>query len=206
MKKTLLLTLMAVWIGGCTSSPDYYTVDVDSANMDKYPAGMVINGHTLPPEPDPKVNNKTLLGIDSNGNGVRDDVERFLIISDGTLASDHYPKIWTAIDMQFARADFAFIKEQTPKTTRMRIDALNCQEYFIDHGIKKHGYTGPNARDEFTNEYVPPNTSVWTMLIYHNDMDLRKSYERKYLQMIPDGNSLSSGRICETDLTQTGEW
>jgi len=36
----------------------------------------VVNGHVLPPEPDPTVNNATLLGIDSNNNGVRDDVER----------------------------------------------------------------------------------------------------------------------------------
>jgi len=28
-----------------------------------------INGHTVPPEPDTKVNNATLLGIDSNNNG-----------------------------------------------------------------------------------------------------------------------------------------
>ena len=39
-----------------------------------------INGHTLPPEPDPKINNSTLLGIDSNNNGVRDDVERAIYI------------------------------------------------------------------------------------------------------------------------------
>jgi len=36
----------------------------------------VINGHQLPPEPDSKINNSTLLGIDFNNNGVRDDVER----------------------------------------------------------------------------------------------------------------------------------
>ena len=39
----------------------------------------VINGYTLPPEPDPTINNSTLLGIDSNNNGVRDDVERKVI-------------------------------------------------------------------------------------------------------------------------------
>ena len=38
----------------------------------------IINGHILPPEPDPKINNSTLLGIDSNNNGVRDDVERWI--------------------------------------------------------------------------------------------------------------------------------
>lgn len=37
---------------------------------------MEINGHKLPPEPNPTINNSTLLGIDSNHNGVRDDVER----------------------------------------------------------------------------------------------------------------------------------
>jgi len=37
-----------------------------------------VNGHTLPPEPDSKVNNATLLGVDVNNNGVRDDVERWI--------------------------------------------------------------------------------------------------------------------------------
>jgi hypothetical protein len=37
-----------------------------------------VDGYRLPPEPDPKINNATLLGIDSNHNGVRDDVERWI--------------------------------------------------------------------------------------------------------------------------------
>ncbi len=37
-----------------------------------------VDGHKLPPEPDPKVNNATLLGVDLNCNGVRDDVERWI--------------------------------------------------------------------------------------------------------------------------------
>jgi len=37
-----------------------------------------IYGHRLPPEPDTVVNNSTLLGIDVNNNGVRDDVERWI--------------------------------------------------------------------------------------------------------------------------------
>ena len=35
-----------------------------------------INGHRLPPMPNKALNDSTLLGIDSNDNGVRDDVER----------------------------------------------------------------------------------------------------------------------------------
>ena len=37
-----------------------------------------INGHRLPPEPDPTINNATILGVDTNDNGVRDDVERWV--------------------------------------------------------------------------------------------------------------------------------
>jgi len=36
----------------------------------------IIHGHQLPPQPDPDLNNATLGGVDSNENGVRDDVER----------------------------------------------------------------------------------------------------------------------------------
>lgn len=38
--------------------------------------GEVINGISVPLEPDPTTNNATIMGVDSNGNGVRDDVER----------------------------------------------------------------------------------------------------------------------------------
>lgn len=36
----------------------------------------VINGMTVPPEPDAERNNATLAGVDVNANGIRDDVER----------------------------------------------------------------------------------------------------------------------------------
>ncbi len=38
-----------------------------------------ISGYRLPPEPDEALNNSTLLGIDVNNNGIRDDVERKII-------------------------------------------------------------------------------------------------------------------------------
>ena len=40
-----------------------------------------INGITVPPAPDPVINNATLAGVDSNKNGVRDDVERKIAIN-----------------------------------------------------------------------------------------------------------------------------
>ena len=44
----------------------------------RVPPSEVINGITVPPEPSPTLNNTTLIGVDSNSNGVRDDVERLI--------------------------------------------------------------------------------------------------------------------------------
>lgn len=46
------------------------------------PLAITLNGVAdsgIPPEPDPTQNNATLLGIDTNGNLVRDDIERYII-------------------------------------------------------------------------------------------------------------------------------
>jgi len=37
-----------------------------------------VSGRILPPEPDPAVNKATIAGVDSNNDGLRDDVERWL--------------------------------------------------------------------------------------------------------------------------------
>jgi len=39
----------------------------------------IVKGYLLPPEPDPKINNSTLLGVDSNNNMLRDDIERWVV-------------------------------------------------------------------------------------------------------------------------------
>jgi hypothetical protein len=67
----ILIALLMLLISGCSD-----TKKDETAGTDTNATPLVINGYTLPPEPDPKVNNSTLLGIDSNDNGVRDDVER----------------------------------------------------------------------------------------------------------------------------------
>jgi len=66
-------TLQALKEGTTTLHARYGKVLSNTLNITVY---LEISGHRLPPEPDAKVNNATLLGIDSNHNGVRDDVER----------------------------------------------------------------------------------------------------------------------------------
>ena len=59
----------------------------------------LIHGHRLPPEPDPEINNATLLGVDINHNDVRDDVERWIY----ETYKDKHP-IYIDIAMQAGRA------------------------------------------------------------------------------------------------------
>ncbi len=86
---------------------------------------IVINGHTLPPEPDPAVNNATLLGVDSNDNGVRDDVERWIYTT--------YDKpIEQAVLMQSARAYQVVIQEPEKALDNLPImqAATACESYW----------------------------------------------------------------------------
>jgi len=87
----------------------------------------IINGHQLPPEPDPVVNNSTLLGIDINNNGVRDDVERWIY----KTYKDKHP-IHIDIAMQAARGYMKVL--ETPEKAREIHDevngAIDCQAYY----------------------------------------------------------------------------
>jgi len=87
----------------------------------------VINGFKLPPEPDEEKNNKTLLGIDFNDNGIRDDVERFIV---NKYKNDN--KIVTEIGFQLARAYQKIL--ENPLDTKANYTALDaamdCNHYF----------------------------------------------------------------------------
>jgi len=95
----------------------------------------VINGYTLPPEPDPKINNATLLGVDSNHNGIRDDVERWIIAH---YAKDpKYPKTKTAIALQYAKASQYIISHDPKhayenKTYEIFDRAMDCEGYWLN--------------------------------------------------------------------------
>lgn len=95
----------------------------NSLNLELY---WEINGYRLPPEPDPQVNNSTLLGIDSNDNGVRDDVERYIIQTYGK------EKIIIEIGFQVSRAYDAVIEhpENAWETYKVLDDAMDCESYF----------------------------------------------------------------------------
>lgn len=88
-----------------------------------------VNGYRLPPEPEATVNNSTLLGMDVNDNGVRDDVERYII---KTYKDE---KIAIEIGFQIARAYNTVIEDpnNAEETTKVMEYAQDCEIYFTTY-------------------------------------------------------------------------
>ena len=83
--------------------------------------------YKLPSEPDPKINNATLGGVDSNNNGVRDDVERWIYEE----YKDKHP-IYIDIAMQASRGYKLIL--QTPERAKEIHNevrkARHCEYYY----------------------------------------------------------------------------
>lgn len=96
-------------------------------------SGESINGIAVPPAPDMAANNATLEGVDSNGNGVRDDVER--TIAQAVKSQDSFVK---SIALAKGMSLFA---TATSEMQRNEIDAIfrqiMCSDYYVyqDSGI-----------------------------------------------------------------------
>jgi len=90
-----------------------------------------VDGYRLPHEVDESVNNATLLGIDANNNGIRDDVERWIFLE--MKIYNGYEKIERAIAMQEARANQMVLADPTNKDDKVykAIKAsLDCWVYY----------------------------------------------------------------------------
>ena len=140
-QKSLILLIATLLLVGCSNRKTSHTVsDAGAAGIPKE-----INGHRLPPEPDPKINNATLLGVDSNHNGIRDDVERWIIVH---YANDpKYPKTKTVIALQYAKASQYIISHDPEhayenKTYEIFDRAMDCEGYTINTLIKENNITG----------------------------------------------------------------
>jgi hypothetical protein len=124
----------------------------------------VINGHTLPPEPDKTLNDSTLLGIDVNDNGVRDDVERIIY---KTYQNKH--PIHIDIGMQAARG-YKLVLE-TPERAKEIHDEVNsagdCEAYYKIYA--KYLNEPILIKDEVTTRYFRKNIYFNTeerMIVY----------------------------------------
>ena len=106
---------------GCSQSDGFSNSGLNTSGVE------VINGHTLPPEPDPSINNSTLLGIDSNNNGVRDDVEIWIY----QTYKDKHP-VHIDIAMQAGRA-YKLVLEHPERALEIHDEvdkAGDCEAYY----------------------------------------------------------------------------
>jgi len=113
----------------------------------------MIEGHLLPHEPENP--DATLLGVDENDNGVRDEVERWIYKE---MPTYHHPEIERVIAMQKAKAyQMALIDPANTddKVLKAMDRALDCWSYYsysrlipFDDSIKKFGR---NLKDKSFN-------------------------------------------------------
>jgi uncharacterized protein YneR len=132
----------------------------DQITISVYPI-LIINGVRLPPEPNEEENNATLVGVDSNDNGVRDDVERAIYVK--------YPtKIRQQVLMQTARADQLMLADPDGAKNAvkwhkvMTTKTIACKSYLFR---------------TFDLDYHIESTEYITNAIY-NTMDRVKRYAR----------------------------
>lgn len=81
-----------------------------------------INGMTVPSEPDVKLNATTLAGVDSDKNGIRDDIDRIL----ATEFGNSHPKIEALL--AFAKAEQAMLVTGTPESIAATDQIFICSE------------------------------------------------------------------------------
>lgn len=102
-------------------------------------APQVINGIAVPPEPNPVANNATLLGVDSNNNGVRDDVERQIATTYGTNAAKYDAAMRSAhSDQEYLTANGDPVKSTAVTSNAVITGACVSVKYGTDsiNGLK----------------------------------------------------------------------
>ena len=147
----VMALVSSVLLSGCSQSDD------KSATSDWKPSQevIVINGHTLPPEPNPAINNSTLFGVDSNDNEVRDDVEIWIY----KKYKDKHP-IHIDIAMQAGRAWQKVLEDPTrAKEIHSFVSASSSCEAYYEVCIK-------SDNKQYISEWI--NTKYFRKKIYFN--------------------------------------
>jgi len=124
-KNIILVLLSALIFSACGGDDSKNNTINPTEDTNTTQPPLVIDGYTLPPMPDKALNDSTLLGIDSNNNGVRDDVEIWIYTT--------YEKpIERAVFMQSARAYQIVIQEPEKALENLPIiqAATACKAYW----------------------------------------------------------------------------
>jgi hypothetical protein len=139
----LALTCITSCGGGKSSNGNSDSSGGTNPNTDtSNPGNFSMGDYYIPPiMPNPITSDLTLLGVDSNNNGVRDDVENY--IYDRFKGYKNY-KVEREIAMQFARAAQLLIQdpEKAYEDKKYLIGSRvnSCQEYYYDTYTKNQSF------------------------------------------------------------------
>lgn len=117
---------------------------------------IIIDGFLLPHEVDETLNNSTLLGIDANSNGMRDDVERWILLDMEIRYGNS--KAERAIAFEKAKAYQMTLEDPTNKDDKVgqvMSDAGDCRAYYMyvkNKGQETYGgEQNKNMKDKMFN-------------------------------------------------------
>ncbi|MCF6330792.1 MAG: hypothetical protein L3I99_04515 [Sulfurimonas sp.] len=146
IKNTIISLAVILLLSACSGDDSTDTTAETNTTTQKT---VVINGHTLPPVPDKILNDSTLLGIDSNDNGVRDDVEIWIY----ETYQDKHP-IHIDIAMQAGRA-WQKVLEDPSRAIEIRpiISAASSCEAYYKVCIKQDNPLYIKREDEIINSF-----------------------------------------------------
>lgn len=80
----------------------------------------VINGIAVPPMPNSRENNATLLGVDVDQNGIRDDIDRMIAEAFGNKPKAHHDVL------AYFRALSVALEDPTEKNTQTTWERVSC--------------------------------------------------------------------------------
>jgi hypothetical protein len=163
---------------------------------EEYPPGTKILGYTLPSEPDHAENDKTLQGIDSNHNQMRDDLERYAIIHSSLRPK--YQKVYAALMLQYIKDKHYFIKnhetcEDLEHLNRSWKCSIYVSDAMMDRGI------------DFDSKYQD-------ILFQQIDLNTQKRYElwlnqeQRLMEKCTISTAYNKEKDCDAEFLKKGEF
>ena len=150
MRKLLSVVLLATTtVGGCGGG---------GGSGSNAPEPEKINGLLVPATPNPTTNASTLAGVDANGNGLRDDIERKLATdlgsstTDYAAAVDHAKTLQAAIVAPTASAAAAHLAIVNCMTSTRRLHAREMTIATTDTPERKAAYGAAFAGSVLSKE------------------------------------------------------
>lgn len=104
----------------CTTLPMLLVAACGGGSGGEPGSGDQINGIAVPPAPEPAVNSSTLAGVDSDRDGVRDDIDRWLAATFGASTSRHQAAV------SYAKTQQSAITAPSPANIDASIARLRC--------------------------------------------------------------------------------